>query len=130
VLEEGWHAAEREGAITFRWGYSPAIVLIPLDHPAPLTLQVRLHAFTYPGWTRQTVTFVVNGRSFGPAAVGGDWQNLEFATERAAWHAGVNRLRMEFETMRSPADVGLGGDTRQLAAAVDYIRLSVREAEK
>ena len=130
VLEEGWHAAEREGPITFRWGYSPATVLIPLDHAAALTLQVRLHAFAYPGWTRQTVTFVVNGRSFGPATVGGDWQTLEFATERGAWHGGVNRLRMEFETTRSPADVGLSGDTRQLAAAVDYLRFSVREPEK
>jgi hypothetical protein len=130
VLEEGWHAAEREGAITFRWGYSPATVLIPLDHAAALTLQVRLHAFTYPGWMRQTVTFVVNGHSFGPATVGGDWQTLEFATERGAWHGGVNRLRMEFETTRSPADVGLSGDTRQLAAAVDYIRFSIREPEK
>jgi hypothetical protein len=37
---------------------------------------------------------------------------------------------MEFEATRSPADAGLGGDTRQLAAAVDYIRFSVREAEK
>ena len=130
VLEEGWHAAEREGAITFRWAYSPAIVLIPLDHPAPLTFHVRLHAFTYPGWAGQTATFVVNGRAFGPVTVGGDWQNLEFVTERDAWHAGVNRFRMEFGNTRSPVDAGLGGDTRQLAAAVDYVRFAVREAEK
>jgi hypothetical protein len=130
VLEDGWHAAEREGPITFRWGYSPATVLIPLDHPAALTVQVRLHAFAYPGWTRQTVTFLVNDHAFGPATVGADWQNLDFATDSSAWHDGVNRFRMQFEILRSPADVGLSGDTRQLGAAVDYIRFSVREAEQ
>jgi hypothetical protein len=130
VLEGGWHAAEREGAATFRWAYSPATVLIPLDHAAALTFQVRLHAFVYPGWTRQAVTFFVNDRPFGPATVGGDWQNLDFVTESSVWHGGVNRLRMEFETTRSPAEVGLSGDTRQLAAAVDYFRFSVREADK
>ena len=130
VLEGGWHAAEREGAVTFRWAYSPATVLIPLDHAAALTFQVRLHAFVYPGWTQQAVTLFVNDRPFGPAPVGGGWQNLDFVTESSAWHAGVNRLRMEFETTRSPAEVGLSGDPRQLAAAVDYIRFSVREADK
>jgi hypothetical protein len=123
LLGEGWHGPEREGAITYRWAASPAEMLAPLDHAAALTVQIRLHAFNYPEWPGQTLTLAVNGRRYGPVAVDKDWQTLEFATSEDAWRSGVNRLSLEFASARSPADVGLGGDPRPLAAAVDYVRV-------
>ena len=126
LLEEGWHAAEREGASTFRWAYSPAIVLIPLDHAAPLTLRIRLHAFTYPGWGSQRLSVTINNRDFPPVPIGGDWNVVEVATDAGVWHGGVNRVKMQFQTVQTPAAVGLSGDTRELAAAVDYILLSAQ----
>jgi len=126
LIEDGWHGPEREGAITFRWAASPAAVLVPLDHAAALTVQVRLHAFTYPGWTTQTVMLSVNGRAHGPAAVHAGWETIEFFTEADAWRSGVNRMKLEFASARTPAEVGLGGDARPLAAAIDYIRVQVR----
>ena len=124
LLEEGWHGPERDGAVTFRWAASPAVVLVPLDHSAALTVQVRLHAFAYPGSPPQTLTLSVNGRTFGPVPVPGGWETLEFGTDDGAWRRGVNRLRLEFATQRSPAEAGLGGDARPLAAAVDYVRIA------
>jgi hypothetical protein len=126
VLSEGWHGPEQEGTTTFRWAASPAVVLIPLDHTAPLLVQVRLHAFAYPGSAPQALTVSVNGRAFGPAPVGPGWETLEFATGSEAWRSGVNRLRLDFATVRSPAQAGLSGDVRPLAAAVDYVRVSSR----
>jgi hypothetical protein len=38
----------------------------------------------------------------------------------------VNRLRLDFARARSPAEVGVSGDARPLAAAVDYIRVQKR----
>jgi hypothetical protein len=101
-------------------------VLIPLDHAAPLLVQVRLHAFAYPGSAPLTVGVSVNNRPFAPVSVGAGWETVEFTTETSAWRAGVNRLRLEFATVRSPAQAGLSGDGRPLAAAVDYIRLAAR----
>ena len=43
-----------------------------------------------------------------------------------AWRSGVNRLRLDFATVRSPAQAGLSGDGRLLAAAVDYVRVAAR----
>jgi hypothetical protein len=126
LLDDGWHAAEREGPITFRWAASPATVLIPLDHAAPLTVQVRVRAFTYPGATPQTMAFTVNGRTFGPVPVPDRWETLEFATGIDAWRGRINRLQLDFGRVRTPAEVGLGGDTRPLAAAVDYVRVQKR----
>jgi hypothetical protein len=126
LLGEGWHGAEQEGGTSFRWAASPAEVLIPLDHAAPLLVQVRLHAFASPGSAPQTVGVSVNNRPFAPVSVGAGWETVEFTTETSAWRAGVNRLRLEFATVRSPAQAGLSGDGRPLAAAVDYIRLAAR----
>lgn len=126
LLGDGWHDSEHEGATTFRWAASSAAVLVPLDHRAALTVQVRLHAFTYPGWTGQTVTLTVNGRPFGPLPVQGGWETLELGTPKEAWRGGVNRVQLDFAAARTPAEVGLGSDPRPLAAAVDYVRFDER----
>jgi hypothetical protein len=128
LLQEGWHGPERDGAISFRWAASPATVLIPLDRAAPLTVQVRLHAFAYPGSTGQTLAVHVNGRTFGPAPVHDGWETVEFASGADVWRSGVNRLRLDFGSTHTPAEVGLGADARPLAAAVDYVRVVVSEA--
>ncbi len=125
LVDEGWHAAEHEGQTTFRWAATPASVLIPLDHAATLRLQMRLHAFAFPGAPPQSVTVLVNGRTVATLAVPSDWQTLECTVPEEAWHSGVNTLTLEFSWARRPVDVGAGGDTRPLAAAVDYVRLSV-----
>jgi hypothetical protein len=49
LLAEGWHAPEREGAVTFRWAASPATLRIPLDHAARLRVQLRVHALLVSG---------------------------------------------------------------------------------
>jgi hypothetical protein len=130
VLGDGWHTAEREGDATFRWAASPATLRIPLDHPAPLRLQIRAHGFAYPGAPPQTVKVHVNG-SPDPAGscdampVPPGWQTIECALPAGALRTGVNLLELRFAYVQRPMDVGLGGDGRPLASAVDWIRISV-----
>lgn len=124
-LGDGWHAPEQDGPITFRWAASSTEVLVPLDHAAPLTLQLRLHAFAYPGATEQTVVVSINGHSYGPLPVGNGWQTVEFATAENSWRSGVNRVRLDFAWARRPVDVGVSGDARILAAAIDYLRIAI-----
>lgn len=127
LLADGWHDPEREGAITFRWASQQADLLIPLDHPATLRVQVRLHAFGFPGAPPQALRLFVNGREHGPVPVDPGWHSAEITVDRAAWRAGVNRMRLEFAWSTRPADVGLGGDSRPLAAAVDFVRVAKTE---
>lgn len=126
LLGEGWHAVEREGGTTYRWAASPAEITIPLDHAADLTVQIRLHAFAWPGSPGQVLTLVVNGRRYGPMGVGDAWETLQADVPEEAWRSGVNRVALEFGTARSPQSLGLGGDARVLAAAVDYVRVQQR----
>jgi hypothetical protein len=130
LLGEGWHGAEREGDATFRWAASPAALRIPLDRTARLRLQVRAHAFAYPGAPPQTLALHVNGSSAAAGSCGAlpiapGWQVAECEVEPQAFRAGVNLLELRFGYARRPVDVGVGGDGRPLAAAVDWIRLSV-----
>ena len=124
-LTNGWYDPEQDGAITFRWTASPAEVLVPLDHPAPLTLQLRVHAFGYAGSPQQHMTVSINGQPYGTVIVGTEWQVIEFATAEHSWRSGVNRLRLDFGWARRPVDVGAGADGRALAAAIDYVRVVV-----
>jgi hypothetical protein len=87
-------------------------------------VQVRLHAFGFPNAPPQTLHVIVNGRAHGPLAVSPGWHDAELIVDRAAWRAGVNRLRLDFAWGTRPADVGLGNDPRVLAAAVDFIRIA------
>jgi hypothetical protein len=124
-LEDGWHGAEVGGGVSFRWASSPATLLIALDHAAPLRVQVRAQAFNYAGAPPQVLTPIVNGRRLAPVAVPPDWTTVVFEVEEGAWRAGVNRLTLAFSRAERPADVGLGGDPRLLAAAIDYVRVEV-----
>lgn len=128
LLGEGWHAAERDGDATFRWAGTPAVLRVPLDHAAPLRVQIRAHAFAYPGAPSQSLSLHVNGSarpagSCGALAVPAGWQTAECAIEADALRAGVNAVELRFSYARRPADVGGGGDTRPLAAAVDWFRV-------
>lgn len=126
LLGAGWHQAEREGATTFRWAGSSAQVLVPLDHAAPLRVQVRLHAFGFPGAPEQSLVLAVNGHLHGPVPVQPGWHTAELDVDEGAWRSGLNRVELRFGWARQPAEAGLGNDTRPLSAAVDYVRVAVR----
>jgi hypothetical protein len=125
LVEEGWHAAERDGAVSFRWAQSAAVLRIPLDHRDTLRVEVRLHAFAFPGAPPQALTMSANGHPCAPLPVGPAWQTVECLLDSTAWRSGLNHLSLTFAWARRPADVGLGGDPRPLAAAVDYVRITV-----
>ena len=126
LITEGWAVSERDGDTTFRWALGDAGLFVPLAHTADLTVQVRLRAFSYPGSAPQLVTIDTGRMTFGPLEVGSDWQVLSVETPAAAWRRGLNRVHLRFSRATRPVDVGAGGDTRTLAAAVDFLRISQR----
>ena len=88
-------------------------------------MQFRLHAFNFPDAPPQALKLFVNGREHGPQTVEGGWHTMEFLVEESVWRAGVNRIRLDFARANRPADVGLGGDPRMLAAALDFFKWSL-----
>jgi hypothetical protein len=125
AIEEGWHAAESEGQTSYRWAERRAVLRVPLDHTAGLRVEVRLHAFAYPGAPPQTITIAANSGACAPLLVPPRWQTVECTLDAPAWRTGVNRVALTFNYASRPVDVGLGGDTRPLSAAVDWLRVRV-----
>ena len=119
----GWHGAEQEGPVTFRWAEPTAVAAIPLDHPEALSVRIRLRPFTASTLPPQQLTVSVGGRRFGPFPLEPGWQEVRFDTPREAWRGGVNRLSLTFAYGARPSEVGLGGDTRLLSAAIDWVRI-------
>jgi len=125
LIEDGWHGPEQDGPLSFRWAGQSAGILVPLDHAADLRVQVRSRPFEYPGAPPQTLSLTVNGVVQPPAVLPAEWTTTTVEVKRDLWRSGVNRVRLEFGRAARPADVGIGGDGRTLAAAVDYVRVEV-----
>jgi hypothetical protein len=124
MATDGWYGPEREGSITYRWAAQDAELRVPLDHSAPLRIDVRLHAFGFPGAPTQVLTISADDARCAPVVVGGDWQTAQCVLDASAWRGGVNRVVLHFSRADRPSDVGMGGDQRSLAAAVDYVRFT------
>jgi hypothetical protein len=126
-LDEGWHQPERDGELTFRWVEDRATLFVPLDHAAPLLVQVRVRAFDYGGATPQQLTLEMNGHLVSGPVISGAWQDVDVPTDAALWRSGLNHVALQFTRATRPVDVGAGGDARRLAAAIDYVRFSIRQ---
>lgn len=107
-LATGWQAPERDGDVTFRRVTSAAVMLVPLDHPALLDVQVRMRGSADPSQIAR-LAIDVNGRRFEAVDVPAEWRVLSIPTPADAWRAGVNRLTLSVD--RSPG------------ALIDYVRV-------
>ena len=122
-LGDGWYQADTlPDGTTARWSGATAEVLLPLDHPAPITVQLRVKPFSYPG-ASLNLAVRINGRHYGPFPLGADWQRVDFPTDASAWTAGVNRVQLVWMGAAVPAAVGINNDSRELGGAVDYVRI-------
>jgi hypothetical protein len=124
-LGDGWYQADTlPDGTTARWSGATAEVLLPLDHPAPVTVQLRVKPFAYPGASLR-LAVRINGRHYGPFPLGADWQRVDFPTDASAWTAGVNRVQLVWIGAAVPAAVGINNDSRELGGAADYVRIQI-----
>jgi len=122
-LSDGWYQADTlPDGTTARWSFATAELLVPLDHPSPLIVQLRVKPFSYPG-AALNLAVRINGRSFGPFPMTTEWQRVDFPTDASAWTAGVNRVQLVWLNAAVPAQVGMGNDARELGGATDYVRI-------
>jgi hypothetical protein len=124
-LGDGWYQADvLPDGTTARWSSATAAVLLPLHHPSPLIVQLRVKPFSYPG-AGLNLGVRINGRSFGPFALTAEWQRVDFPTDASVWTAGVNRVQLIWLGAAVPAQVGMGSDDRELGGATDYVRIQI-----
>jgi hypothetical protein len=123
----GYHWAEQVAGLTLRWTgeYPQTDTYVDLP-PGSYDLTISMQAF----WENRLVSLQVNGADVGdPVEVGtGTLANYR-------WHLPADligdgqhlQIRLIFDRVVVPAEVGQSGDTRRLAVAVDWLRFTLRE---
>ena len=74
----------------------------------------------------QQMSAVLNGVPIGTAVLAGAWSRVSFTAPPPAWQIGVNELELFLSSDVSPAQSGLGADSRQLSVAVDRLTIQSR----
>jgi arylsulfatase A-like enzyme len=82
----------------------------------------------YPGAPPQAVTARLNRRLLGTFPMKNDWAELRIPLPAAALVSPINALVLAFARAEQPAEVGLGQDTRRLAAVFDTLAVVPRGA--
>jgi arylsulfatase A-like enzyme len=111
-LAEGWARPTVEGV----WAIESVAALDFAATPAPnrqLVLEIR----PYHGLDGdQQVTLRLNGSDLGVHSLVPRWQRVQTKVPDGVLQETGNRLELEFSRIRTPADAGMGPDTRPLAA--------------
>ena len=74
----------------------------------------------------QQMSAVLNGVPIGTAVLAGGWNRVSFTGPPPAWQIGVNELELFLSSDVSPAQSGLGADSRQLSVALDRLTVQSR----
>ncbi len=128
TMRELWTGRLQPCSLGQGWTYpSPAGVLgmarrprfeVSLPLAGAATLLMTAKAYPNPERERpQTVSVLVNGRSFGPAEVLDDWTTVQFQLPEGVLRDGANQIVTDFSDRASPADSGRR-DTRKFSAFV------------
>lgn len=125
LLRSGFGDDEREGERTFAWiDGRHAAILVPRRSPTRARVELECLPFLPTAGLTQQISAVLNGVPIGTAALPGGWNHVSFTAPARAWQIGVNELELFLSSDVSPAESGLGTDSRRLSVAVD--RLTVQ----
>lgn len=122
LLSGGWGRLERDHFRSFRWiiGEEASIILPERERPF-ISLLICLRGFVTDSETPQRVNLRYNGQHIGSFHCKQNW--ADYCVETPPLRGGI--LSFHFSGTYMPAKyVDGSSDSRELAAAVDYIRLA------
>lgn len=121
-IESGFYPKEPlPGDITMRWTKEEAILALPLNGTAPLTISLNAKIFRPEGVPPTPVTVWLDGREIGQFTPDATWQTYTF-TGQPASADGLSRLRLVSETF-NPAALGVNADGRELGFLLDWVTI-------
>jgi hypothetical protein len=126
-LRSGFADDEREGERTFAWVEGRhATILVPRRSSQRATVDLECLPFLSSEGSTQQMSALLNGVPIGTAVLAGGWSRVSFTAPPPAWRIGVNELELFLSSAVSPAQSGLGADSRQLSVAVDRLTVQSR----
>lgn len=120
-LGEGWGPPESSEAGSFAYATALKSTLIFwADSFEEIKFAFRAKAFSWRHSPLQNITILVNGVEVGHAQLGIDFSIPLFEISADVIRAGENILTFNFAWTKSPYEIGLSSDKRQLSAFFDY----------
>lgn len=118
----GWYAAERAGAVPFRWTARRAVTLLPSSAAGPVTLVLSVRPAARPASGPVRLTVTLNGWAADVRDLDPSDREYRWDVPAGVWVAGTNELVLETSATARPADAG-SHDTRELGLAVTSLRI-------
>ncbi len=120
----GWHYPETVSGLTLRWtGNYPQTQLYVDLPPSAYTITLSAQAFHDP----RQLKLLVNGTTLGNAQTVTVDALHDYVYTLPATLVGAGKhltITLDYDATEVPADLGLGGDQRKLAVAVDWIKFT------
>lgn len=125
IYASGWAAT---GNTEGRWTVGKeAVLMIPsADLPKRFSVRLKLRGLTAPSLPTQNITFLnAKGETVGRAKTSQaePTDNLRVDLERSESPDGLTALRIQVDSPRVPAQLGLGADTRELGVYLTQISI-------
>lgn len=125
LLGRGWSVAEhgnRGGTWMWSEGRSSTL-LVKLRRPLDYDLVMNVQPYTYPGSpSPQRLKIAVNGNDVTDISLSDDMQEYRVGTSSHVWRQGLNELRFDYGYTKSPSELGISSDSRELSVRFDWIR--------
>ncbi len=128
-LGPGWFAEEKDwGEDHHGVGWTTKLSRIYFGVPElqPAEVVALVTPLVYPGAPVQTLTPVLNGHKLPTVALASGWSEIRISLPPEDLAAPINILDLFFDHDAIPAKVGMGPDTRTLAAAFNLIAVLPR----
>lgn len=134
-LGNGWSTPEQSQDRSWRWAVgSESILIVPLKSPiyvppgrvqeqADYLMRIRAASLGFAGAPQQTLEVWVNGELAGRQIVRPEVRDFEVFIDSELVLRNLNEIRLRYAWSRSPADLGMSDDARQLAVRFERIEL-------
>jgi hypothetical protein len=125
-LVSGWGGREQgPSGDSYSWATGRrAEVSLELGRPVASVLSMRVRPFSWPDAPEQRMEVSVNGTPTMTQALAEGWQDISAELPASMFQVGSNTVTMSFSHAHSPADLGLGADSRKLAVAFDWLTVT------
>lgn len=119
MLGVGWSVPEAWGV----WSDGPTAELriVCPEGQGDWTVALHLHAFTSPAKPSNAVTAIIGTRAVWNGTIGSDAMEVPITVPRSSCSRNIARIRVDIADVRSPKDLGLSGDVRQIGVGITGI---------
>ncbi|OGF59328.1 MAG: hypothetical protein A2Y62_13650 [Candidatus Fischerbacteria bacterium RBG_13_37_8] len=131
MLKDGWSINESTGNINFVWASSlnsyVDFFLIRIENQP---IEFRIMPFQIPNSKPQSMTIFLNDAIVDTIVLRSGWNTYKTILPIEKLRLGNNQLKFSFLYAEPPVKYNIGNDTRNLAAAFDYIKFNAYTIQK